>query len=189
MDVKIADQSLDGFFKLTTEDKETELREALIEAHVTARKQKSVAYVARQVRHLLSMAYCNMQIGLHGVMQIIKAEKSRNPHIATKIKKETGSIYVASEAVKHRLDYFLQVWNQRIEIWLRNFGDRKEANKVAHILTAHGEKESRKMARMIFKEFQNLADVVKAVSIEMAKLLPIKKRIPGVARCGTGTRC
>lgn len=190
MDVKIGDHSLNMFFERTTDEKETELRDALIAAHDTARKQKSVAYVARQVRHLLSMAYCKMQIGLHGVMKIIKEVKSQNPHIAAKIQEETKNIYRVSDAVKHRLDYFLQVWKERIELWVRNIGNSKGANaKVAHILTVNGDEESRKIARMMFEEFQHLARVVKAVSTEMATLLPMKQSIPGRPRCGTGKRC
>lgn len=169
----------------TTSLKERELGEALGRVHFTGVKQKSVAYILAEVKRLLSMAYCNMQIGLHEVTEILKAEKLQNPHIAKKIKKMIDDIFTASKRAKHRLDYFLHVWKQLIETMISVVGDPKKAiSEAAPILTAHAEESGKKMARMMFKEFQSIATVVNAVSIKMAKLLPIKDESPGLARCG-----
>lgn len=181
---------MDLFFATVTCYQESLLQERITSAIITGARQSSVPFIVNHIENFLSMAYCTTQKAFDFALSAIKVQKAQNPQAAKEFKAILSKIHKTSKLGKQRLDYFIYIWKNLMG---KTFGTRKGSAKkaiaaAAPILTANAQIIGTKMARMMFREFQNLGDAVYEASTKIASINAIKGS-PATARCPPNARC
>lgn len=167
---------MDEFFASTSDVQEKILQEKITEVHIQGAAQLSINYIRIKVESLLSMAYCEMQKQFGHVRAAIKKERSENPQAAKIIKDMLSNIHRISKKEKRRLDYFLLIHKAMINALIGPGIDAERTTAASeHVLKAHAHESGMKMARMMFRGLEELADAVYGASVEIAKINDMKK--------------
>lgn len=174
--VKIAGRSLDQFFSLVTCSQEEDLANSITTAYIIGVKQRSIIYIMNKVENFLSMAYCRVQRELGTVLHAIKQEKLHNVAASKDYNRILKNIHKASRMGKRRLDFFLQEWKKLLKALMVTVDDPKKAMAVVGpVMQMHASSNGEQLARMLFKDLQELAVVVDDSAQEIAGLAQKKR--------------
>lgn len=151
--------------------RESEIRMNITEAYTIGAEQLSVNYIYNTVYRLLSEEYCMLQKRFTYVLDALKEERSQNPQAAKKFKVVFSGLYKKSKNMKQRIDGFFHIWKQMMNAM---FGTGRDAKEIiaaaAPLLRARAHASGKKIARMVFRAFQELGDAVQDAAVEIAEI-------------------
>lgn len=175
---------MDLLFAQITCRRESIIRTNITEAYTRGAEQLSVNYIYNRVYRLLSEEYCIFSKRFAYVLDALKEERSQNPQAAKKFKVVFSGLYKKSKNMKQRIDCFFQIWKQMMNTM---FGTGRDAKKTiaaaAPLLKARAHGSGNKIARMVFRAFQELGDAVQDAAVEIAN---IKKAAEAVRSATNG---
>lgn len=171
---------MDQFFSSTISAEEKQLQDAIELAYKNGAIKRDIGSIVTNIKKSLSVKYCQTQYALGAVLNAIKKEKYNSPYAVKEFKTILSGIYEASAKGKQRLDYFLQIWISLIRRVLTATNNNKKMLDIA------GREFAQQIARMLFRDIQNLGDAVyeAAIRIEEISRSQMKpKKLCNTSRC------